>query len=121
MWGLVSVRFCGLRYLNKSAVNMRRLGFGVPTRCVQVLHSPSDFFDTLCTGLSNANKRISLASLYLGHGKENQQLLNIIKQKVEEPNLSFSLLLDANRSTRVSREGLSSLSYMSPNVLKNGL
>ena len=48
------------------------------------LDSPSDFYATLCAGVRSAQQKIVLVSLYLGNGQQEQELVELIRQRCHE-------------------------------------
>lgn len=66
---------------------------------IDILHSPSDFYETLKLKISKAERRIFLASLYLG--KTEDELVDCIGKALENnPNLKVYFLTDGLRGTR---------------------
>lgn len=75
--------------------------FSVSGKSVRVINEPKDFYETILRHASTARHRISMASLYLGVGKMETDLLEVIQQNVKEnENLRVNLLLDYTRGTR---------------------
>lgn len=69
---------------------------------IEVLHGPTDFYETLKRNISRATKRIFLATLYVG--KSETELISIIRDALlhNGPELKVSILTDALRGTRES-------------------
>lgn len=66
---------------------------------IDILYSPSDFYETLKYKISKAERRIFLASLYLG--KTEDELVGCIGKALEKnPNLRVFFLIDGLRGTR---------------------
>ncbi|GAV54444.1 hypothetical protein ZYGR_0AL01760 [Zygosaccharomyces rouxii] len=66
---------------------------------IDILSSPSDFYETLKSKISKAERRIFLASLYLG--KTEDELVDCIGKALERnPNLKVYFLIDGLRGTR---------------------
>lgn len=66
---------------------------------IDILYSPPDFYETLKSKISKAERRIFLASLYLG--KSEDELVDCIGKALEHnPNLKVYLLIDGLRGTR---------------------
>lgn len=85
---------------------------------IKILHEPSEFYDTLLEKCSNAKKRIILASLYLGTGKLENQLLNAMKTNLQmNKNLKVNILLDYTRGTRGHK--INSKSMLLPLIQEN--
>lgn len=68
---------------------------------IQVLSTPSEYFEALLDGIANARFRIVLASLYLGTDELEQRLANALGEAAAaNPELQITLLFDALRGTR---------------------
>ena len=68
---------------------------------VRVINEPKDFYKTILNHAATAKTRISLASLYLGIGKLESDLLKVIKQNMNDnEDLRINILLDYTRGTR---------------------
>ncbi|SCV04930.1 LANO_0G14554g1_1 [Lachancea nothofagi CBS 11611] len=66
---------------------------------IEVLHSPTEFYDTLKNKIFNAERRIFLASLYIGTSQE--ELIACISKALDKnPNLKVYFLVDGLRGTR---------------------
>ncbi|EPY52855.1 CDP-diacylglycerol-glycerol-3-phosphate3-phosphatidyltransferase [Schizosaccharomyces cryophilus OY26] len=66
---------------------------------IQVLHEPSEFYQTLKDLIKNAENRIFLSTLYIG--KEENEFVNVIRQAmIAKPKLQVFILADQLRSTR---------------------
>lgn len=75
--------------------------FSVNANNVRIIREPSDFYDTLVRHAASAKHRISLASLYLGVGKRETDLLKAIEQNSKSnDDLHVNILLDFTRGTR---------------------
>lgn len=75
--------------------------FPVNSSKVNIISDPRKFYDTLCERFRNANRRISVASLYLGTGTMEKKLLELTKDNLEkQKSLKFKVLLDFQRGTR---------------------
>lgn len=75
--------------------------FPVNSSKVNIISDPKKFYDTLCERFRNANRRISIASLYIGTGNLEKKLLQGTKENVMmNKNLKFDVLLDYQRGTR---------------------
>ena len=51
---------------------------------VDILESPAQFFETLCTEIGRCQSRVSLAALDIGHGELERRLLSTIRAKLQE-------------------------------------
>lgn len=72
---------------------------------VEVLETPSQFYNVLLQGVRNARTRVVIASLYIGTGTLEQELLDVIADSLaRKPNLQVTILCDALRTTRPSAE-----------------
>lgn len=80
---------------------------------VEVLESPSQFYDTLCDEIRQSQQRVSLAALYIGDGALEQQLLSTLRDtlqrhaprpdtsaKQEQQTFRLNLLVDYARAIR---------------------
>jgi phosphatidylserine/phosphatidylglycerophosphate/cardiolipin synthase-like enzyme len=68
---------------------------------VQVLSTPTEYFEALLDGIAGAKHRIVLASLYLGTDAMEQKLADAVGKAVSaNPELEVTLLFDALRGTR---------------------
>lgn len=76
--------------------------FTVPASHIQPLSTPSQFYDTLLKGCSSAQSRISLASLYVGTGHLEQQLVQCIADSAAArgPAMQVAIQMDYNRCLR---------------------
>lgn len=75
--------------------------FPVHSSKINVITDPCKFYDTLYQRFKNAERRISVASLYIGTGKLEKELLHVTKQNIlSNRNITFSVLLDYQRGTR---------------------
>nr|XP_002169178.3 unnamed protein product [Hydra vulgaris] len=69
---------------------------------IQVLTHPEEFYKELLLQSSIANKRISLASLYLGNGEKEEKLIQVIcdNLKKKEKPFEVNILLEYTRGSR---------------------
>uniref|UniRef100_A0A4W3K715 CDP-diacylglycerol--glycerol-3-phosphate 3-phosphatidyltransferase n=1 Tax=Callorhinchus milii TaxID=7868 RepID=A0A4W3K715_CALMI len=81
--------------------------FGISGSQVKILHSPSEFYETIKEQIKVAKKRIVMASLYLGTGPLEQELVDCIEETLERSreaalasDLRVSILLDCTRGSR---------------------
>ncbi|XP_028178015.1 CDP-diacylglycerol--glycerol-3-phosphate 3-phosphatidyltransferase, mitochondrial isoform X2 [Ostrinia furnacalis] len=75
--------------------------FPVHSSKINIITDPRKFYDTLCERFRNANRRVSIASLYIGTGALERQLLEVTKQNIlKKENLKFTVVLDYQRGTR---------------------
>lgn len=82
----------------------------VDPNCVTTLSSPTEFFERLLEGIAGAQNRVLLASLYIGTGEKEQALLDAVSNACDRvPSLQATLLVDALRTQRLERSGVSSL------------
>ncbi|XP_001605516.1 CDP-diacylglycerol--glycerol-3-phosphate 3-phosphatidyltransferase, mitochondrial [Nasonia vitripennis] len=93
----VQVESSSLAWLHKAAP-----AFPVDGSKVTIIHEPSEFYSTLLEKCKTAKTRITLASLYLGTGKLETELVKTIKQTVESNNgnVEVNILLDYMRGSR---------------------
>lgn len=69
---------------------------------IKIIHEPSIFYSTLVEKCKNAKKRITFASLYLGTGKLESNLVEAIDQalNINNGNIEVKILLDFMRGSR---------------------
>ncbi|XP_010149799.1 PREDICTED: CDP-diacylglycerol--glycerol-3-phosphate 3-phosphatidyltransferase, mitochondrial [Eurypyga helias] len=82
--------------------------FGISSSHVKVLSSPAEFYELLKVQIRTAQRRVVMASLYLGTGLLEQELVDCLEETLEESlqakgssNLRVSILLDYTRGSRV--------------------
>ncbi|CAL9699267.1 unnamed protein product [Knipowitschia caucasica] len=79
--------------------------FRVPGTRIHILHSPDQFYQTMKARIRTAQRRVVMASLYLGTGHLEQELVDCMEEALErsEENgsrLKVSVLLDYTRGSR---------------------
>ncbi|TSK14780.1 CDP-diacylglycerol--glycerol-3-phosphate 3-phosphatidyltransferase, mitochondrial [Bagarius yarrelli] len=79
--------------------------FRVPGGRIHILHSPDEFYQTMKARFKTVRSRVVIASLYLGTGPLEQDLVNCIKEALgrsqqEATDLKVSVLLDYTRGSR---------------------
>ncbi|XP_068761233.1 CDP-diacylglycerol--glycerol-3-phosphate 3-phosphatidyltransferase, mitochondrial-like [Montipora capricornis] len=79
--------------------------FAVNGGNITVLHEPDQFYASLKDNVSKAKERIVLASLYLGTGTKEQQLVDCIHEAVKQSaaankSLNVEILLEHTRGSR---------------------
>lgn len=75
--------------------------FPVSSAKIKVITDPRAFYDRLCHQFQNASNRISMASLYIGTGDMEKNLLQVTKKNIlDNQNVKFNVLLDYQRGTR---------------------
>ena len=68
---------------------------------IEIINSPESFYKTFLDRILVANHRITIASLYIGTGKLERDLVNAIDRRMcEKPHLKVRILLDRLRGTR---------------------
>nr|CAG4649465.1 EOG090X08SX [Scapholeberis mucronata] len=70
---------------------------------VQILNEPHTFYETLMEKTSKASQRITFASLYLGTGSHERELIEAIQSALQSSSgssLKVRILLDATRGSR---------------------
>jgi CDP-diacylglycerol---glycerol-3-phosphate 3-phosphatidyltransferase len=73
--------------------------FDIHARQIRIIKTPSDFYDTLKSKISNAKSRIYLSTLYIG--KTEHELIATLREALQKnPQLKVSILTDALRGTR---------------------
>jgi CDP-diacylglycerol--glycerol-3-phosphate 3-phosphatidyltransferase len=85
---------------------------------IQILSSPSEFYETLKRKIKSAKRRVYLSTLYIG--KTEHELIATINEALEEnPDLEVSILTDALRGTRESPNA-SCASLLAPLITNHG-
>ncbi|KAI1078623.1 hypothetical protein F5B20DRAFT_546748 [Whalleya microplaca] len=85
---------------------------------IEILKTPSDFYETLKTRIRHAQKRIFLSTLYIG--KSEKELIATLEDALRaNPELKLSILTDALRGTREAPEP-SCASLLAPLVTEFG-
>jgi len=81
--------------------------FGVSSSHVRVLSSPAEFFELMKGQIKVAKRRVVMASLYLGTGPLEQELVDCLESTLEKSlqakfpsDLKVSILLDFTRGSR---------------------
>nr|XP_028571280.1 CDP-diacylglycerol--glycerol-3-phosphate 3-phosphatidyltransferase, mitochondrial isoform X1 [Podarcis muralis]XP_028571289.1 CDP-diacylglycerol--glycerol-3-phosphate 3-phosphatidyltransferase, mitochondrial isoform X2 [Podarcis muralis]XP_028571298.1 CDP-diacylglycerol--glycerol-3-phosphate 3-phosphatidyltransferase, mitochondrial isoform X1 [Podarcis muralis] len=81
--------------------------FGIASSHVKVLSSPTEFYELMKGQIKTAKRRVVLASLYLGTGPLEKELVDCIEVALERSlqgcgpsNLRVSILLDYTRGSR---------------------
>lgn len=75
--------------------------FPVHASKINIISDPRKFYDTLCERFKCANRRVSIASLYIGTGDLERKLLEVTKNNImQKKDLKFSVVLDYQRGTR---------------------
>uniref|UniRef100_A0A8C2GXZ9 CDP-diacylglycerol--glycerol-3-phosphate 3-phosphatidyltransferase n=1 Tax=Cyprinus carpio TaxID=7962 RepID=A0A8C2GXZ9_CYPCA len=80
--------------------------FRVPGGRIRILHSPDEFYQTMKARIKTAKSRVVMASLYLGTGPLEQDLVDCMEEALERsqedhvPDLKVSFLLDYTRGSR---------------------
>ncbi|CAG7730797.1 unnamed protein product [Allacma fusca] len=76
-------------------------GFSMSGSTVRVLSNPDSFYSVLMEKSKSASRRVSLASLYIGNGKLERELIGALQENMERNgNLEVKVLLDYSRGTR---------------------
>ncbi|XP_023287829.1 CDP-diacylglycerol--glycerol-3-phosphate 3-phosphatidyltransferase, mitochondrial isoform X2 [Orussus abietinus] len=94
---VVNPEINGLSWLHGAAP-----GFPVRGSKITIIHEPSIFYSTLLEKCQTAQKRITLASLYLGTGKLETDLVSTIESSLKASNggIRVTILLDYMRGSR---------------------
>lgn len=84
--------------------------FPVNSKNIRIISEPTDFYNSILSNASTAKKRISFASLYLGIGKLESDLVKAIHSNItENKDLKVNVLLDFTRGTRGKKNSKSML------------
>lgn len=68
---------------------------------VEVLSTPTEFHECLVALSRSSKERVSLASLYVGTGAPEDELVGVLEQRLREvPGLRVRVVLDHSRGTR---------------------
>ncbi|CAL1278937.1 unnamed protein product [Larinioides sclopetarius] len=78
--------------------------FSISSKNIKVLKEPSDFFEKLKELSKNSTKRITLASLYIGTGPLEKELIAAVNEGLQKSqgNLQVKILIDYTRGSRGS-------------------
>ncbi|GBM62409.1 CDP-diacylglycerol--glycerol-3-phosphate 3-phosphatidyltransferase, mitochondrial [Araneus ventricosus] len=78
--------------------------FSISSKNIKVLKEPSDFFEKLKELSRNSTKRITLASLYIGTGPLEKELVAAVNEGLQKSqgNLQVKILIDYTRGSRGS-------------------
>ncbi|XP_010795214.1 CDP-diacylglycerol--glycerol-3-phosphate 3-phosphatidyltransferase, mitochondrial, partial [Notothenia coriiceps] len=81
--------------------------FRVPGTHIHILTSPDQFYKTMKARIKTAKRRVVMASLYLGTGQLEQELVDCMEDALQRsqdnsdsPDLKVSVLLDYTRGSR---------------------
>uniref|UniRef100_A0A3P8YQN5 CDP-diacylglycerol--glycerol-3-phosphate 3-phosphatidyltransferase n=1 Tax=Esox lucius TaxID=8010 RepID=A0A3P8YQN5_ESOLU len=81
--------------------------FRVPGSHIHILNSPDQFYQSMKARIKTAKKRVVMASLYLGTGPLERDLVDCMQEALERsqeegdnPDLQVSVLLDYTRGSR---------------------
>ena len=94
---------------------------GLPARGadIDIIDTPTDFYNTLLALIASATEHITLSSLYLGTSPLETQLVAAIQRRCEQqPQLRVHVLLDYYRGTR-DVSGHSSVTVLQPLLALN--
>ncbi|KAK7534305.1 uncharacterized protein J3D65DRAFT_633042 [Phyllosticta citribraziliensis] len=92
--------------------------FEVEPEQIEILKTPSEFYETLKAKISTAQRRIYLSTLYIG--KTEHELISVIWDALQRnPKLKVSFLTDALRGTRETPEP-SCASLLAPLITEFG-
>ncbi|KAK6391983.1 hypothetical protein LTR65_004107 [Meristemomyces frigidus] len=73
--------------------------FDVSADSIEIIRSPTEFYETLKAKISKAQRRVYLSTLYIG--KTEHELIDTIRKALKSnPELKVSILTDALRGTR---------------------
>ena len=92
--------------------------FEIEPSQIDILDSPSAFYETLKTKIKGAKRRVYLSTLYIG--KTEHELIATLNEALEDnPDLEVSILTDALRGTRESPNA-SCASLLAPLITNHG-
>ncbi|RLN64659.1 hypothetical protein BBJ29_001778 [Phytophthora kernoviae] len=96
----VSMNGVSYEHLFRSLAQHSRL-FPLRSNDVALLATPTDFYQQLLANIQQAEKRVSISSLYLGTGKLEQELVQALAARLrEKPELQVQIVLDYSRGQR---------------------
>uniref|UniRef100_A0A8R1E7W2 CDP-diacylglycerol--glycerol-3-phosphate 3-phosphatidyltransferase n=1 Tax=Caenorhabditis japonica TaxID=281687 RepID=A0A8R1E7W2_CAEJA len=81
---------------------------------IEILNTPTDFYEKLLELTLAAEHRITLSSLYLGEGDLEKKLVSTIGERLDRGKIDVTVLLDYLRGTRRTKDGESSLTVLEP-------
>ncbi|KAJ8667440.1 hypothetical protein QAD02_009103 [Eretmocerus hayati] len=94
----------GIHYESNSLTWLHKCApaFPIDGSKVTIFHEPAKFYAALLEKCRNSKKRITLASLYIGTGEMEKELINSIKKSIESNcgNIKVTILLDYMRGSR---------------------
>ncbi|RDA89173.1 hypothetical protein CP533_2999 [Ophiocordyceps camponoti-saundersi (nom. inval.)] len=94
-------------------------GFDLGQDDIRIIETPSDFYAALRQGIRKAERRIFLATLYIG--RSEGELVDELRDALRRsPQLRLSVLTDALRGTREAPDGPSCASLLAPLVAEFG-
>ncbi|RCI11314.1 hypothetical protein L249_7776 [Ophiocordyceps polyrhachis-furcata BCC 54312] len=117
----MSSSMTGMEGLALVAPELDRLapGFDLGQDDIRILETPSDFYAALRQGIRKAQRRIFLATLYIG--RSEGELVDELREALRRcPQLRLSVLTDALRGTREAPDGPSCASLLAPLVAEFG-
>ncbi|XP_053208119.1 CDP-diacylglycerol--glycerol-3-phosphate 3-phosphatidyltransferase, mitochondrial-like [Panonychus citri] len=82
----------------------RLICFPVESDSIEVIKDPKSFHNKLKRSINSSSKRIVLSSLYLGTGRLEKELINILKKRLQLiSDLRVNILVDYNRGQRLNQ------------------
>ncbi|EFO90784.1 CRE-PGS-1 protein [Caenorhabditis remanei] len=89
-------------------------GIPIDAENLEIIETPSLFYEKLLELTSKTERRLALSSLYLGEGELEKNLVKKIRERMEQIDIEVTILLDLLRGTRKSSEGESSVTVLKP-------
>ncbi|CAO4360947.1 unnamed protein product [Caenorhabditis nigoni] len=90
-------------------------GIPIESSNLEILETPTQFYEKLLELTARSERRIALSSLYLGEGLLEKQLVSTIRERIDQvKDIDVTILLDLLRGTRRSSDGESSVTVMKP-------
>lgn len=75
--------------------------FLVHADCISTLQTPAEFYESLLTAVQNSRRQLTLASLYVGTGDKEKDLIQAIRRRLQEqPDLRVNGQFDYSRTLR---------------------
>ncbi|OQS02870.1 CDP-diacylglycerol-glycerol-3-phosphate 3-phosphatidyltransferase [Thraustotheca clavata] len=89
--------------------------FPLESENVSVLSTPTEFFQQLLSNIRQAQRRISISSLYIGTDKLSCELIQTLHDAIaRNPSLQVSIVLDYSRGQRGGTTANSSVAVLTP-------
>ncbi|PVV04654.1 hypothetical protein BB560_000839 [Smittium megazygosporum] len=101
------------------ALSTNKTTFLCKSEDIEILESPSDFYETLKSNIKAAKKRIVISTLYIGN-TESELIQTISESLSSNPDTVLTILVDYLRGTRIEKNGESTISSLNSLLQKFG-